>query len=97
MKGSVISSSFALTFFIPLVPNGFYHPYHFDESISILRGIRSNFSIILHVLMRIMSANRLAPDETPRYAASHLGLFCLPMSQKKDARLIWVNDYRCKL
>ena len=24
-------------------------------------------------------------------AASHLGLFCLPMSHKKDARLIWVK------
>ena len=38
-----------------------------------------------------MSANRIAPDGTPRFAASHLGLFCLPMSHKKDARLIWVN------
>ena len=25
------------------------------------------------------------------FAASHLGLFCLPMSHKKDARLIWVK------
>ena len=23
-------------------------------------------------------ANSIAPDETPQYAASHLGLFCLP-------------------
>ena len=35
-----------------------------------------------------MSANRIALDGTPRFAASHLGLFCLPMSHKKDARLI---------
>ena len=28
----------------------------------------------------------------PRFAASHLGLFCLPISHNKDARLIWVND-----
>ena len=44
--------------------------------------------------MKIMSANRIAPDGTPRFAASHLGLFCLPMSHKKEieeARLIWVN------
>ena len=41
--------------------------------------------------MKIMKANRIAPDGTPRFAASHLGLFCLPMSHKKDARLIWVN------
>ena len=38
-----------------------------------------------------MSANRIAPDGTPRFAASHLGLFCLPMSHKKDDRLIWVK------
>ena len=41
--------------------------------------------------MKIMPANRIAPDGTPRFAASHLGLFCLPMSHKKDARLIWVK------
>ena len=39
--------------------------------------------------MKFVSANRIAPDGTPRFAASHLGLFCLPMSHKKDARLIW--------
>ena len=42
--------------------------------------------------MKIMSANRIAPDGTLCFAASHLGLFCLPMSHKKDARLIWVNE-----
>ena len=41
--------------------------------------------------MKFMSANRIAPDGTPRFALSHLGLFCLPMSHKKDARLVWVN------
>ena len=29
----------------------------------------------------------------PHFTASHLGLFCLPMSHKKDARLIWVNAH----
>ena len=41
--------------------------------------------------MKIKIANRIAPDGTPPFAASHLGLFCLPMSHKKDARLIWVK------
>ena len=36
-------------------------------------------------------ANRIAPDGTPRFAASHLGLLCLPMSHKKDTRLIWLS------
>ena len=31
------------------------------------------------------------PNQTPRSAASDLDLCSLPMSHKKDARLIWVN------
>ena len=34
-------------------------------------------------------ANRIALDWMPHFAALHLGLFCLPMSHEKDARLIW--------
>ena len=37
--------------------------------------------------MKFLHANRIAPDGTPHSAASHLGLFCLPMSHKRDARL----------
>ena len=33
----------------------------------------------------------MAPVGTPRFAASHPELFCLSMSHKRDARLIWVN------
>ena len=52
----------------------------------------SIFSFIFHFSMKIMSANRIAPDGTPHFAASHLGLFCLPMFHKKDVRLIGVKD-----
>ena len=38
-------------------------------------------------------ANSGAPDQTPRYAASDLGLRMLPMSHKKDARLKWVKMF----
>ena len=70
--------------------NGLSHPYHLDEFTFIFRGIRSNFSF--HFSMNfLLQANRIASDVTPCFAASHLGLFCLPMSHKKDARLIWVN------
>ena len=41
--------------------------------------------------MKLHLANRIAPDGTPRSAASHLGLFCLPMSLKREARLKLVN------
>ena len=44
--------------------------------------------------MKIFSANRIAPDGMPRIAASHLRLFFLPLSHKKDARLIWVKNQK---
>ena len=77
---------------IPYVTNGLSHPYHLDGSTFILRGIRSIFvSFIFHFSIQFLQANRISPDGTPRFAASHLGLFCLPMSHKMDDRLIWVK------
>ena len=40
-----------------------------------------------HFSMKFLCANSIAPDGTPRSAASHLGLYSLPMSHKRDARL----------
>ena len=60
----------------------------------LVRGVRSYFSFLFHFLIKFMKANRMAPDGVPRFAVSHLGLFCWPMSHKKDNRLIWVN--KCK-
>ena len=77
----------------PLVTNGFSHPYQMGESISNLRGIRSNFSFLFNFSMKFVSANRIAPDGTPPFVVSHIGLFWLPMSHKKDDRLIRVNSY----
>ena len=72
------------------------HPYHLDESTFTLRGVRTDFSSLFHFSMKIMQANKIAPDGTPRFAASHLGIFCLPMSHKKDARPLWVKDVQVK-
>ena len=66
-------------------------PYYLDESTFIFRGIRSVFSFLIHFSIKIMQGNRIAPDEMTHFASSYLGLFCLPMSYKRDARLIWVN------
>ena len=77
--------------FNPLVMNGFSHSYHLDESTLIDRGFWSDFSFSFHFSMKILKANGIAQDGTPLFAASHLGLFCLPMSHKKDARLFWVE------
>ena len=38
-----------------------------------------------------MYANSEDPDQMQRSAVSNLGLHCLPMSHKNDARLIWVK------
>ena len=46
------------------------------------------FIFLSHISMKFLCANEIAPDVTPRSAASHLGLYYLPMSHKKDARLI---------
>ena len=70
-----------------------------DESILNFRGSgKVFFKFLFHFSMKFMSANRIAPDGMPHFAASHLGLFCLPMSHKEDARLIWVKSFRksCK-
>ena len=63
--------------------NGFSHPYHLGESTFIFRGVRSDLELLFHFSMKILQANRIAPDGTPHSAASHLGLFDLPMSHKR--------------
>ena len=68
--------------------NGFSHHYQMGESTFIFRGVRCDFPSLSDFSMKFACANRIAPDGTPRSAASHLGLRCLPMSHKKDARLI---------
>ena len=67
----------------PYLTNVFSHLYQF------FRCVRNDFSFLSHFSMKFLQAiaNRIAPDGTPRSAASHLGLFCLPMSHKRDARV----------
>ena len=77
--------------------NGLSNLYHLDSSTFIFKTTMSNFSFLFQFSMKFMSANRIAPDRTSRFAASHLGLFSLPMSYKKDAMLIWVNTVELML
>ena len=72
----------------PYMMNGLSHSYHLDESTFILRDIRSYFKFLTNFFMKFLLANRIAPDGAPLSAVSHLGLFYLPMSHKKDTRLI---------
>ena len=66
--------------------NGLFHHYRLGEFTLIFRGIRRDF--LFTVSMNFSDENRIAPDGMLHSAASHLGLYCLPMSRKKDARLI---------
>ena len=77
-----------LCFINPFLTNGFSHHYHLVEPTFISRVVRSDFYFLAYFSMKFLQANRIAPDGTPRSAASHLGLYSLPMSHKKDARLI---------
>ena len=59
--------------------------------LSVLGVLGVIFLFLYHFLMNFLQANRIAPDGTPHSAASHLGLCCLPMSHRRDARLIRVK------
>ena len=80
--GSIVNVSRYKTLFNSLVTNGPSHSHRVDESTF----------MFVSFFDENQKANRIAPDWTPRLAASHLGLFCLPMSHKKDAALIWVKS-----
>ena len=41
--------------------------------------------------MPVFKANCVDPNQTPRCAASDLGLHCLPVALLWDARLKWTN------
>ena len=43
--------------------------------------------------MAKLFANSGDPDQTPRSAASDLGLPCLPVTLLRVSRLQWVNEY----
>ena len=47
------------------------------------------FYIFIQILIDPYVSKSGDPDQTPRSVACDLGLHGLPMSHKKDARLIW--------
>ena len=60
-------------------------------------GLLGGFSSFIAILKKLLKTNREELDQTAHFAASVLVLHCLPMSRKKDARLIWVNTYESVL
>ena len=55
------------------------------------KGMSDYFSYYHFLEIPIFNANSVYPDQTPRSAASDLGLHCLQMSHLWDARLKWVK------
>ena len=52
------------------------------------------FFIFILFRIDIPVKNSEDPDQTPRSAASDLGLHCLPVSQNWDAKFMWVKWQR---
>ena len=83
MSGRGFSAIFLATgTFNPYLPSELVHPYQLDKSISKFMGVRCIFSFLYYFEYKFMQANSEDPDQTPRSAASNLGLYCLPRSQK---------------
>ena len=74
----------------PHLPNGLSHPHQLDESIFHFRGVWCTFFQFLF-LIEIPVSKQCRPWLDAVFCGSDLGLHCLPMSQKWDARLIWVK------
>ena len=55
------------------------------------------FFISIQILFEHPVSKQWKPDQTPRFAVSGLGLYCLPVPYKKDAWLKWVNKEQMEL
>ena len=60
-------------------------PFSFKGLLGGIFHFYSNFN-------RTVCKQTVETDQTPHSAATDLGLHSLPMSYKKDARLIWVKS-----
>ena len=75
------------------MPSGFFYFNSLDKFISYTMGVWLVFIIVIlscFVELSELNSNSVDSDQTPRSAASGLGLNCLPVSLLWDARLIGV-------
>ena len=71
----------------------FSHPIYRKSPISILSTSSHEIYIFLEKKMAKLFANSGNPDQTPRSAASDLGLHCLQITLLGVSRLQWVKSY----
>ena len=69
-----------IQYFNQFLPSVLFYLITLDRSISNLRDVWLGFTFILVRDNSVFHANSVDPDQTPRSAASDLGLNCLPMS-----------------
>ena len=79
-----------LTSINPLIPSGLFTAAHWTGPFPI-EGVSGYFLTLPYLKKIVFNANSVDPDQTPRSAASDLGLHCLPMSLLWDARHKWIN------
>ena len=77
------------------MPSGLFYLNSLDWSISIRRGVWLVLSVVYKKKKNnknkkqqktVFNSKSVDPDQTPHYAASDMGLHCLPMSLLWDAR-----------
>ena len=74
----------------PFMPSGLFYLIYLDASIPNRRGDWIILLLLCFIESPVFNANSVDPDQTPRSAASDLGLHCLPVSLLGDARYKWV-------
>ena len=63
------------------------------KSLPRVQGLKG-YQELFFILISFFNKKILSKQNSPRFAASHLDLFCLPMSHKMDDRLvIWVKYF----
>ena len=77
----------------PFMPGGLFYRNCLNQSISSLRVSGQFLLLQCFIGMRVFHANSENPDQTPRSAASDLGLHCLPMSYLWDTGHKWVKAW----
>ena len=75
------------------MPSGLFYLHSSDQSISNSRGIWLALLLPCFTEIREFNANSIDPGQTPRSAASDLGLHCLPMFLSRDVRHKWINNH----
>ena len=71
------------------MPSGLFYINFLTRSILYIWGVW--LLLLCFIAIPVVNANSVDPGQTPRSAASDLGLHCLHMSLLWDARLKWVK------